>query len=76
MDQISLGDVYMVKILTKKELWTGYKLCGLCYSPRNSPILPMVKYNRVHLLRAIEYNAFKHAKKETTAQKKVDESVN
>ena len=25
MVQIPLGDVYMVKILTKKELWTRYR---------------------------------------------------
>ena len=29
MDQIPLGDVYVVKIRTKKELWTRYKLRGL-----------------------------------------------
>ena len=29
MDQIPIGDVYMVKIWTKKELCTHYKLSGL-----------------------------------------------
>ena len=29
VDQIPLGDVYIVKIVTKKELWTRYRLRGL-----------------------------------------------
>ena len=50
VDRIPLEDIYMVKILTKKELWTCYKLSGLWYDPTYLGVRWLIHLHLFHTL--------------------------